>query len=541
MNRWRHWAVGLAGVGAALALLGLVTPGRPLPLAAFVALVPFLLAVRGGGGGSGGESRRAAGLRGAALGLLYGAGCWWVWSGYVRAGLAAWHGFAPLWSLAGMALFCACNGVPYALFGLLAATAPQGRRTGPVRDALVFTALVCLYPSFIPANVSMGLYPYPALTQAAALGGAPLLCCCVALVNALLTRAVAAVRGTGGARAALRAAGAAAAVVALMAAGGELRLATAHAQLDTAEARARTFALVLVQPDFPLDPFFLFGGAGANHLDAVWNATLAAARAHPEAGLAVWPEVPPDFGCGCDDATSVPLVRELDRSFLFQCLDEEMPEHADPQDDAVRYNAARMATPGGCGPVYRKRRLVPFGETVPAGAPGWVRRLLPDAGRFGAGSGPVLMDHGPGARIGVLICYESFFSGLVRADVAAGANVLVNQVDDAWFHGRADETHFGLSVLRAVEFGVPLVRVGNAGGSGAVNAAGEIVPGSRTESGALQTRVVRVCALRLPTPYAAWGDWFLWCAGAALAGELVARCGAARRRRAVDPAGRGPA
>ena len=77
---------------------------------------------------------------------------------------------------------------------------------------------------------------------------------------------------------------------------------------------------------------------------------------------------------------------------------------------------------------------------------------------------------------GLLICYESLFPELARARVRDGANVLVNISNDAWF-GRtsAPWQHLHAAVLRAVEYGRPLVRSTNTGVSAFVDSRGRVV------------------------------------------------------------------
>ena len=54
--------------------------------------------------------------------------------------------------------------------------------------------------------------------------------------------------------------------------------------------------------------------------------------------------------------------------------------------------------------------------------------------------------------MGMLICYESIFTKLAQERVQAGANLLVNISNDAWFgRSAAPRQHLELAVLRAVE------------------------------------------------------------------------------------------
>jgi apolipoprotein N-acyltransferase len=79
------------------------------------------------------------------------------------------------------------------------------------------------------------------------------------------------------------------------------------------------------------------------------------------------------------------------------------------------------------------------------------------------------------ARAGILVCFESVFPELSRKWVLAGANMLVNLTNDAWY-GKSSAPHHSLamSVLRAVETRRSLVRSANTGISAFVSPSGTI-------------------------------------------------------------------
>src|SRR5262249_21774157 len=136
-----------------------------------------------------------------------------------------------------------------------------------------------------------------------------------------------------------------------------------------------------------------------------------------------------------------------------------------PDREPRYYNSvmsAGVATPQ----LYRKRHLVPFGETIPLEpVVGWfIRRVLaiplasqtpgtPDAPAFDVA----------GQRVAVNICYEAAFGADIRPQ-AADATLLVNVTNDAWY-GRsvAAEQHNQIAAMRALETGRPLLRATNTG------------------------------------------------------------------------------
>jgi len=147
-----------------------------------------------------------------------------------------------------------------------------------------------------------------------------------------------------------------------------------------------------------------------------------------------------------------------------------------PGQNIRLYNGAALFTPDGrIAATYFKSHLVPFGEYVP------LRRYLPfiaplveTVGQFSAGhvEKPMPWDT---ARIGVLICYESVFPDIARAWVDAGANVLVNLTNDAWYGRSSAPRHsLAMAVLRAVETRRSLARAANTGFSVFISPRGEL-------------------------------------------------------------------
>lgn len=119
--------------------------------------------------------------------------------------------------------------------------------------------------------------------------------------------------------------------------------------------------------------------------------------------------------------------------------------------------------------AYDKQLLVPFGEYIPLR--NWLEKLpLPVPLRtlsqsridFTHGTRSPLLPTPAGEALG-LICYEGIFPWHV-ARHAQGARYLANITNDGWFTGTiALYQHAALARLRAVETGVPLVRVANTG------------------------------------------------------------------------------
>ncbi len=145
------------------------------------------------------------------------------------------------------------------------------------------------------------------------------------------------------------------------------------------------------------------------------------------------------------------------------------------------YNSVYMIDDGGqiLG-ASDKVHLTPFGEYVPFEAV--LRRLgieelisLP--GGFTAASSRTPLTLPSGIGFYPLICYEAIFPGEIAPDLA-GANAILNVTNDAWFGSTPGPyQHFLQSRIRAVETGIPLVRVANNGISAVVDPYGRVVDG----------------------------------------------------------------
>ena len=113
-----------------------------------------------------------------------------------------------------------------------------------------------------------------------------------------------------------------------------------------------------------------------------------------------------------------------------------------------------------------------------------------------------------------LICFEDTVPSLAREGARLGAQAIVLITNDSWFsHSWEAEQHAWQAVLRAVETGLPVIRVGNSGVTGVIGASGH-AQWLKDDAGRplvdapgclLQTVQVR-SAPRL-TPYTRFGDW----------------------------------
>lgn len=179
---------------------------------------------------------------------------------------------------------------------------------------------------------------------------------------------------------------------------------------------------------------------------------------------------------------------------------------------------------GGIRATYDKVHLVPFGEYVPF-------RELFDVAKLTEGN----VDFSPGERrdplelpglplAGPLICYEVIFPGEV-VQHGNRPDWLLNLTNDAWYGLSAGPyQHFSAARMRAVEEGLPLVRVANNGISAIIDAHGRIVARLGLGHGGIVDGPLPT-PLRAATIYARLGDWSVFalivCVG--LAGYVLGR------------------
>lgn len=158
--------------------------------------------------------------------------------------------------------------------------------------------------------------------------------------------------------------------------------------------------------------------------------------------------------------------------------------------------------------LYDKVHLVPFGEYLPfqetLEAFG-LEHLTRQKGGFARGAEPRRLMRIAGLPpVSMLICYEVIFPGMSEpADGRPG--LLANLTNDAWFGPTSGpHQHFHQSRVRAVEQGVPLIRVANTGISAIVDAHGRILQKLPLgERGVIDTQLPGTIAR---PPYAGWGD-----------------------------------
>ncbi|HQP68075.1 MAG TPA: apolipoprotein N-acyltransferase [Quisquiliibacterium sp.] len=179
---------------------------------------------------------------------------------------------------------------------------------------------------------------------------------------------------------------------------------------------------------------------------------------------------------------------------------------------------------------YDKQHLVPFGEFIPTGFAWFVRLMNIPLGEFARGRADQPPFTVAGQRFAFDVCYEDLFGDEIArtvrgADGAAGASVLVNVSNIAWFgDSHALPQHLAIARMRALETARPMLRATNTGVTAAIDHRGRVTARLPAyERGALDVQVQGTTGT---TPYVRFGTL---APGALLLALLLA--GLAVRRR----------
>jgi len=182
---------------------------------------------------------------------------------------------------------------------------------------------------------------------------------------------------------------------------------------------------------------------------------------------------------------------------------------------------------------YDKIQLLPFNEYLPlrgrAPWPAWVAASDVDAR---AGDRRTVFEVA-GMRFGVLICWENLFPDGFRSTALQGLDYVVSSTNEAFTrNASAHRQMLAMNRLRAIENGIPVIRVSTTGVSASIDRYGRTVDSLADSSGetldAIGYRITSVPLGSQPSFYARHGDWFA-AASAVFAFGLPA-WGAARRR-----------
>lgn len=298
-----------------------------------------------------------------------------------------------------------------------------------------------------------------------------------------------------------------------------------------ASSAPRMATIALIQPSIPQTLLWDPSERGRSFAVAS-RLTGAALATRPDA--LIWPEG--NFGVDAAGFRTIAgQVEAAGAAWVFSGID------SDGEKDERVYNAAFLARAmGGVETVYRKRRLVIFGEYVPLVR--WLpflRHLTPIGDGFESGDRPVRFELGRGTNGVVaapLICFEDVFPHGVAEHAGPGTDFLLELTNDGWFgRSAAQWQHLANVVMRAVENGIPIVRSTNNGVTCWVDSLGVVrdtlgqggAAGGEYGEGFLTIRVPVGTGRQGDTLYRRHGDLFGW---VCVAYAAVAWTGLLRRR-----------
>jgi apolipoprotein N-acyltransferase len=251
----------------------------------------------------------------------------------------------------------------------------------------------------------------------------------------------------------------------------------------------------------------------------------ALSSAQPPVDMVIWPETALPYTMDGDDRLAKVIAKAGNGAVMAIGRQRIIETRG--------WNSLTFLAPDGkIIAEYDKARLVPFGEYLPFGdlAYHWfgLSGFAADAGTaYTAGAGPDVIDLGPEiGRLMPLICYEAIFpQDLRRAEARSGqrADWLLQITNDAWFGTLTGPwQHAAQTRLRAIEQGLPMVRVANTGVTAIYDARGrERASLPFGEAGYLDHALPGPLP---PTPYSRWGEaWALLLLGGLGLGLFVPR------------------
>ncbi len=483
-------AIALSALLIAAAAPGVGIANAYFPWLVFIAFAPWLALLRG-------SSVFAAASSGFIMGMCYIVPGRW---GTFAAGVQA-TGVIGVRQFAITLLFFACFALPFALFAALDVFVRRRRQLSAPQQCLIraglLTSLMCgLWTPFAYTPVSM-LVATPALLQLAAFGGEPLLLALVLWGNtvfaALLSPAekrdesvmpvlvpVLARRGLPSqdvpARSVIKSKlmlfAQLAITYTLVAAFGSWRV----TQFDAAERAdlgadpnislgVRLAALPL-QLDLPSSASHtLLTRDRPNANTSALELTRAVLRRTPQCELIVWPEVPLDINeskLACAQAQT--MSNALNRPLLMQCF-----RHPS-RDKNMHWLTAELMQPQQLtgqrqtNQWHGKSALVPFYE-----------QPLFKSGKLLTGTAGDVFALDANRKIIPTLCYELHSRPQIQAGVQNGGNVVVHMASfSAFARHPIDVWDQAMAQIRAIEFGIPIVRAANRGPVGWIDANGRI-------------------------------------------------------------------
>jgi apolipoprotein N-acyltransferase len=488
---WRRWALAF--------LLGVLGAGAMAPVHAVFLLVPAMMGLIW-------LTFAKSCLRGAfAAGWWFGlghfaAGFYWVANAlFVHPDRFGWMAPFAVFALAGlMAVFTATSVVASRAFG---------RHSSGVGRVLVFAAMWVFFEwmrswmfTGFPWNLIGSIWTFSdAMIQSVALAGVYGL----GLLSIIVAGMPAILAGKDGWRAngnPFRPISVAALALVVVWAGGAFRLSEASNEIVPG------VVLRLVQPNIDQKLKWKPGHRQKNFKEQIRMSGAAQGPGLPVPTHVFWAETAATYSIDKDLASRKAIARSTPKGGLTIT---GAPRTVRRGDDIYRvWNSMHgIDEAGNVVGTYDKFHLVPFGEYTPLRKIFKFPKITAGATDFSAGPGPRTLRLKGLPPVSPLICYEVIFPSQV-VDRQDRPEWLLNLTNDGWYGASSGPyQHFDAARLRAVEEGLPLVRVANTGISGVIDGYGRVV--SRLALGTKGTLDSVLPRSLKPTPYGRLGNWLV--------------------------------
>jgi apolipoprotein N-acyltransferase len=217
--------------------------------------------------------------------------------------------------------------------------------------------------------------------------------------------------------------------------------------------------------------------------------TIEAVTGSGDAGDGVEKEKKPDLIVWPETATPLYLLETPSFRHMVQSLADSIDVPiltGTPSIDystGEKWNSAAYFIPGNIEvEKYDKINLVPFGEAIP------FNNILPVLNKIQLGQAnwdqgekPVVFNSPQLPPFNVAVCFESIFPDLMRKFIVRGSQFIVVITNDVWFGPHSSPIqHTMISVLRAIEFHLPVVRCANTGISMVIDRYGRVTGKTNT-------------------------------------------------------------
>ncbi len=231
--------------------------------------------------------------------------------------------------------------------------------------------------------------------------------------------------------------------------------------------------LLLVQPGTRIEDKHSDGGLQRSLEQAVLQ-TRAALAGQPAPAAVIWPEATVEYPLEETPGLGAVLTEGFAPETLLLTGGVAIERDAAGSITGARNSLYALSHDGRVLARYDKSHLVPGGEYLPLrviAEPLGLARLVPGSLDFLAGTGPVTWKLPGLPAVAPNICYEIIFPGAI-VDRAERPAFILTVSNDAWFGASGPPQHHAQARLRAIEEGLPVVRVTPTGISGVIDARG---------------------------------------------------------------------